>query len=270
MLPTLPGPDPALPSFKSPPVVEVVLGMQFAAPQLGVVHVGSFYRRIEHLYPKVVQVPPLAASFETFVSSPAPIGVPVPVLPAFPRQWFISKDEEHLVQFQADRLIVNWRKGGNDRPYPRYSEVRRRFVEALDAFQEFMRDDVHGAFVPNQCEATYLNQIPVRDRSDWGLPGNWVRLWTNEEKGAESVQFTTGRLLRAADGQPYARLVTSLEGGEAGGQPAILVNLSVRGRPLRRDPTGVLDFLDMARAEIVARFAEIASTDANQAWEREQ
>jgi uncharacterized protein (TIGR04255 family) len=262
-------PTTTLPSFRAPPVVEVVLGMQFTAPQLGVVHVGAFYQRIRHRYPKVVQVPPLAASFETFASTLPPVGSPPPVLPAFPRQWFISEDDEHLVQFQADRLIVNWRKGGTNRPYPRYSEVRRRFAEALDAFQNFIRDDVGGTFAPNQCEVTYLNQIPLGNPSEWGHPGRWVYLWTDED-GLESVQVVTHRLLKRPDGEPFARLVTSMEGGVANGAPALLLNLSARGRPETRDPEGVLDFLDSARAEIVTRFASIATNTANQAWGRTQ
>ena len=265
----------ALPSFRNPPVFEVVLGVQFTAPQLGTVHVGAFHRRIRDRYPKVVQVPPLPPNFETFLPVPAPSGMPVtvgisvPAVPAFLRQWFISEDEEHLIQFQADRLIVNWRKGEGDRPYPRYSEVRRRFLEAFQAFQDFMREDVGAAFVPNQCEATYLNRIPVEEPSGWGRPGRWVRLWNDEITETEGVQFSVSRVLKASDDQPYARLTVSAEGGLASGNPAILLNLMVRGRPLRPEPPAVLEFLDAARESIVTHFALIASDDANRVWERE-
>lgn len=254
---------------------EVVLGVQFNAPQLGAVHVGGFYRKIRNRYPKVVQVPAIPPSFEVFLPVPAPGGpsgsaaIPVSAVAPFPRQWFISDDDEHLVQFQADRLLVNWRKGDGDRPYPRYSEVRRRFVEAYEAFQELMREDVGGAFVPNQCEATYLNRIPVEAPSGWGRPGRWVRLWNDEAEETEAVQFSVNRLLRAPDDNPYARLTISAEGGITATGPAIMLNLLVRGRPLGTEPSGVLTFLDQARETIVTRFAAIASDEANRVWERE-
>jgi len=266
---------PALPSFRKPPVFEVVLGVQFNAPQLGAVHVGGFHRRIRDQYPRVVQVPPIPPSFEVFLPAPAsggpagPVGIALPSNAAFPRQWFISDDDEHLVQFQSDRLLVNWRKGDGDRPYPRYSEVRHRFTEAFEAFQDFMREDVGAAFVPNQCEATYLNRIPVEDSSGWGRPGRWVRLWNDDAEETEAVQFSVNRLLTASDGSPYARLTISAEGGVTAAGPAIMLNLLVRGRPLGSGPADVLDFLDRARATIVTQFAALASDEASRVWERE-
>ena len=266
---------PALPSFRKPPIFEVALGVQFKAPQLLAVHIGGFHRRIRDQYPKVVQVPPIPPSFEVFLPLPAPggpagsVGIAVRASEAFPRQWFISDDDEHLVQFQSDRLIVNWRKGEGDRPYPRYSEVRRRFTEAFEAFQDFMREDVRAAFDPNQCEATYLNRIPVADPAGWGRPGRWVRLWNDDAEEAEAVQFSVHRLLKASDGNPYARLIISAEGGMTTAGPAIMLNLQVRGRPLAAGPAGVLDFLDCARETIVTRFAALATDEGNRVWERE-
>lgn len=266
---------PALPSFRNPPVFEVVLGMQFAAPQLGAVHVGGFHGRIKQSYPKVVQVPAIPPSFEVFLPAPAPggasgsVGIPMPAIAAFPRQWFISEDDEHLVQFQADRLLVNWRKGEGDRPYPRYSEVRHRFTAAFEAFQDFMREDVGAAFVPNQCEVSYLNRIPIEHPSGWGRPGRWVRLWNDDAEETEAVQFSVNRLLKTPNGQPYGRLTISAEGGVTEAGPAIMLNLLVRGRPLGSGPSEVLAFLDNARETIVTRFAAIASDEANRVWERE-
>lgn len=266
---------PALPTFRKPPVVEVVLGVQFNAPQLGAVHVGGFHRRIRDQYPRVVQVPPIPPSFEVFLPVPnsggamGPVGIALPSSSGFPRQWFISADDEHLVQFQADRLLVNWRKGEGDRPYPRYSEVRRRFTDAFEAFQEFMREDVGAPFVPNQCEATYLNRIPVEDPAGWGSPGRWLRLWNDDAGETEAVQFSANRLLKASDGNPYARLTISAEGGVTASGPAIMLNLLVRGRPIGSGPAGVLDFLDRARETIVTRFAALATDEANRVWERE-
>lgn len=259
-----------LPSFRKPPVNEVVLGMQFAAPLFGVVHVGAFYQRIRNDYPKVQQVPPLPLSFETFAPLPTVAPIMVPVVPPFPRQWFISDDDEHLLQLQADHLFVNWRKRDEGRPYPRYSEVRSRFITAVEAFGAVMREDAIGAFVPNQCEITYINLIALSHNDDWGRPGVWVRLWHDEQPATEGVQFTTRNLLAGPNGQPFARLTTTMEAAMVNDVPMFQLSLAVKGRPPTEDAQGVLTFLDAGRKAIVIRFAEITTAEAQAKWEREE
>ena len=124
-----------------------------------------------------------------------------------------------VVQFQADRLLVNWREREGGGRYPRYSNVKGLFHDALAAFTELMVKDVRGAFTPNQCEVTYLNNIPLQSPEDWGYPGRWLGLWNDELDASEGVNFTTRHLLQSAGGEPYARLTTSLESGQAGNRP---------------------------------------------------
>jgi uncharacterized protein (TIGR04255 family) len=242
------------------------MGMQFSAPTLGVVHVGGLYQRLKSHYPQIQQVPPLPIAFETFAPSPSPMAFQVPIFPPFPRQWFIAEDGERLIQFQADRLLANWRQQIGGGPYPRYSKVREVFLEALGAFEDLMRADVKEPFVPNQCEVTYINQIDVVNPDEWGRPGRWLRLWNDEQEGSEIARFTTQHLIRNETNQPYARLTTSVEPGQVGEKPVLQLSLSARGRPPTADARGVLAFFDMGRERIVRRFAAITSDIAHEVW----
>ncbi len=255
-----------LPSFERPPVNEVVLGMQFAAPELGVVHVGGLYKRLQANYSHIQQVPPLQVTFETFAPSPGPMALQISILPPFPRQWFIADDGERLIQFQADRLLANWRQQTGGGPYPRYSKVREVFLDALGAFEDLMQKDVQAAFSPNQCEVTYINQIDLTGPEEWGQPGRWLRLWNDEPEGSEVARFSTQHLIKDEFGQPYARLTTTVEPGQAADRSVLQLSLSVRGRPQTPDISGVLAFCDMGRERIVRRFASITTDAAHKVW----
>jgi uncharacterized protein (TIGR04255 family) len=257
-----------LPSFARPPINEVVLGMQFSAPTLGVVHVGGMYQRLRDHYPQIQQVPPLQVAFETFAPSPSPMTLQISILPPFPRQWFIAADGERLIQFQADRLLANWRQQIGGGPYPRYSKVREVFLEALGAFEDLMRSDVNAPFVPNQCEVNYINHIDVASTDEWGQPGRWLRLWNDEPAGSEVVRFNTQHLIRDEVCQPFARLTTTIEPGQIGDKSVLQLSLSVRGRPTTADTRGVLAFFDMGRERIVRRFAAITTDKAHEVWGR--
>jgi uncharacterized protein (TIGR04255 family) len=259
--------DAHLPSFRDPPINEVVLGIQFSAPQLGAIHIGKLYDRLARDYPQIQQVPALPPSFESFAPAPAGMTIPIVMMPQMaPRQWFISDNDERLIQFQMDRLLANWRRREGGGPYPRYSAVRAAFVGALNAFDDLMNKDVGAPFATNQCEVSYINHIPLPGPDGWGHPGRWTRLWRDEEPSSEGVQFVTRNLLRDSSGQPFARMTTELQGGQIGETPILTLNLTVRGRPLSADREGVLDFLDTARASIVRRFAAITTPEAHAVW----
>jgi hypothetical protein len=146
--------------------------------------------------------------------------------------------------------------------------VKALFVGAFSAFRDVMEREAHSPFTPNQCEVSYINLIRLEDHKSWGQPGRWIRLWHDEPDEGEGVQFTTRHLLNDPDGQPFARLTTSLEGGQVGDRPVLQFNLMVKGRPLRPDESGVLSFFDEGHEAIVRRFVDVTTRVAQREWER--
>src|SRR5580704_10981162 len=80
--------------------------------------------------------------------------------PPMPRCWFLNAAGTEILHFQSDRFVHNWRKVGEGAEYPRYERIRRTFLTELDKLARFMWRETDQDLVPNQCEITYVNQIP--------------------------------------------------------------------------------------------------------------
>ena len=111
-----------LPEFEKPPVVEVVLGIQFSElRRYRTFHAGLLWgeKFRKAGFPKCVERPSLDPAFETF-GAPGRNESRLQLIqmpgPEVPRLWFINHDETELVQIQSDRFLHNWRKSqGNAR-----------------------------------------------------------------------------------------------------------------------------------------------------------
>ena len=130
---------PDLPDFDAPPVIEVVVGVQFPTiDELCTAHVGAFWQRMRAAYPRVQDMPPLPAMYES--SGKGPEGLEVPLLP-LRRSFFISRDGAWLVQLQSNRLLHNWRKQSDTDSYPRYEACLDRFQIVWREYRKFLADE---------------------------------------------------------------------------------------------------------------------------------
>ena len=266
-----------LPSFAQPPLDEVAAGMQFTPLPMKAADVGAWHALIAEDYPNTLDVPALPPSFETFgpalIMPPFPFNVSVGLLP---RSWFVSLNDEHLVQLQADRLLVNWRIRPSGGAYPRYIEVRRRLLAASETLLEFCRQREFPPLMPNQCELTYFNKVPLPEDAEWG---DLDRLFSGMllTPGPEwRSRFSDGHLLlrtelRHEDQIPFGRLqIECMPTLIDLSQKAWALNLTVRGRPETEDLSGVVAFLDMAHVQIVTCFTSITNREMHSHWGRER
>lgn len=165
-----------LPEFAEPPVVEVVLGLQFESiRQLRQSHFGQFWGEIRSEYPLTTDHPRL----DTPVLSLEPEGrgpsfqLEMLDSPPTDRSWFLSADDERLVQLQDDRLIHNWRHRGGR--YPRFEPLRDQFWAAFTALRSMLDESGIPQPQPRQVEVTYINWISSAQPSEFLLPaGNAV------------------------------------------------------------------------------------------------
>jgi len=268
--------DLSLPSYSNPPLDEVAADMQFATLPLKAVDVGAFHALIEADYPNSLDVPPLPPTFETVGPGFAPpfaINMRTDLLP---RSWFVSSDDEHVVQFQADRLIVNWRMRPAGGAYPRYPEVRRRFVAAYEALVRFVHRRGYPDIVPNQCDLTYFNKVPLPEGVTWGeihqlLRGMELRTGPEWTEGFEDYQMALGRSLPLQPQGALRRLLVECRPVQTGPtQKAWALNVIVRGRPGADNLNGVLKFFDMAHIEIVNCFTAITTETMHTEWGRQR
>src|SRR4051812_4830260 len=97
---------PRLPSFRTPPVAEVVAGAIFdvSIPGFLIPHVGLFWQRIKNEFPETQHFMPLIPPTGEPKWVDSSLGVPLP------RVWFLSKTKQNIIQLQGDCFFYNWRK----------------------------------------------------------------------------------------------------------------------------------------------------------------
>lgn len=143
--------------LSSPPIVEVACGLIFAPhPDLDPVLMGAYWATREGDYPKRQFLPAISEP-GTFVFGGMPPG----------RVWMLSPDQAWLVQLQADRFYVNWRK--KEGAYPRFNQhedtegMLDRVLREYAAFATFCTERTRSAPRLLRAELTKIDHL-VRGR----------------------------------------------------------------------------------------------------------
>src|SRR2546422_5562505 len=134
---------PNIPDFDNPPVVEVVLSIQFEPLEgLHTAHLGLLWGQFRDRFPRTEDQPPLNRVIEDLEPSVPPEagGIRIEFFDRFPspRLWFLNEDGTELIQVQQDRFIHNWRTVGEGKKYPRYERIRESFSKELTTFQQYL------------------------------------------------------------------------------------------------------------------------------------
>jgi uncharacterized protein (TIGR04255 family) len=259
-----------LPDYQSPPVSEVVVGVQFERPAITGAHIGAYWLGIKDRFPKVSEQVTLDPRIENFGDPSPPVLAGFAIARPESRYWFTTSDEVELLQLQADRCLFNWRAVKDGPRYPHFEFIQRRFWQELEEWREFVsqRSVILRA---NQWEITYVNQIESSDRSAqldraFSFFGNEL----NDGIGGfpESAHFTCQRVLMNND-QPWARgfVVVRLATSHHG-EPRMHLELTVRGPGLE---VGYIKEMQLkAREWIVRTFDALTSEEMHNKWGKQQ
>lgn len=269
-----------LPEFARPPVIEVVLSVQFERLEaLRSAQIGYLWQAFRDRFPNTEEHSPIEPAFERFGPKfGVGAGVHFEMLssPPTPRIWFLNAAGTELVQVQQDRFIRNWRKKTDSDEYPRYSFLRGEFKTDLDLFQTFVAQQGWGTIEPNQCEVTYINIIPAG--AGWEKPGELGRVCTlfsakysDEGLGIPEEAEVNARYILGGDGnEALGRLHVAIAPvvRSSDGSLAFRLSLTARGRPADGGADAVLEFLDRGHDAIVRGFASITTSAMHVLWER--
>ena len=259
-----------LPSFEKPPIAEVAIGVQFAhnvaLRTLDYADVWAEFGKDD--YPTYAEVPPLAplAAF----GQQTLINVDLPFMPPTPRYWFQSKDENGLIQLQANRLIYNWRQSpAGNRPYPRYESVVENFFKNYAIYSTFVSTKGH-AVLPQLAEIAYVN-IVTMGQDGFDEIGDILNGSFNLTAGPAlpkptGVQFAWQHYLSELN--TFLNVtVTSLQAQEV---PAVRIEISAFGPVDASNGADAVATLrawfDDVRGRIVTLFKDITTTKAHQVW----
>jgi uncharacterized protein (TIGR04255 family) len=254
-----------LPEFEAPPLVEVVLGIQFnPVPAIRPIELSSLREKWRSTYPLVQEQPPLPAQVEAMQ----------PGMPTFqvtlggpqPRLWFMTGDETELVQIQNDRLIVNWRETPDRRVYPRFPRVRERLEQRAHDVQDF----VGAPLGITQVEVTYINAIEPGD--DLGSVEHVLQNWQPLEDHhlGRPAQARVALVFDVPDiGRPPVRMYVACDPGQRpDGAHAFFLTLTIRGAPAEESLEGAMRFMDEAHEHAVLSFTELTPTAMHDVWRR--
>lgn len=266
-----------LPTFESPPVTEVALSVQFAElGNLRAIHLSLLWEKFgKTAFPTTEEQPPVANAVESTGSSSLPNGPQIQFLdlPPLPRVLFISQDGNIVIQVQADRFTVNWRKRKPTDLYPRYEAVENAFVDNFLRFQNFIAEEGLGTARITQAEITYVNRIDVDEH-----PGRLEKV-VSVFSGAYSDTFLHDpeevhlslRYPMKSEGKTVGRLYIDIRPGTYSGRdPAMSMILIARGKPIGDGIKASQDFFAVARKYIVSAFASVTSKQMHLVWKRRE
>lgn len=261
--------------FAAPPVVEVVLSVQFE-PLSGwsSAHAGRFWAEcLGEPWTKAQDAGRLADKFEKFgrgLDWTAP-GVRLEAGQPGVRIQIVSDDDERLIQIQDSRFVYNWRKRSGS--YPSFETLLPAFEANLANFERFVGEAKLGEVKPNQWEITYVDQIPKGEL--WNSPPDWstivpslatpfgdssgVSLESLASNWRLSIPDERGRVYVSAQ---HARI------GSAEGLEVLRLEFVARGRVgLDAD---YLSGFELGHDSITRCFLAMTSEKAHRHWQREK
>lgn len=256
-----------LPDFTDPPLDEVVLGVQFKpVPSFRSVHTKAVWDLYRDDFPRVEEKPLLQPQFETFGGANLQPSFQFQVgSPVGSRLWFVSEEGNHLLQFQPDRFLTNWRRNPNSQPYPRFEGIVEAYLSNLTTLETHLSNHFSYAMDINQAEVTYINIVKVEDFSE---AGRWFSLLSGDVLNIEGLNTSFSEVICDPPDKPFARLVHSIQSVYSidGKDKAFNLSLTFRGKPASSDLTSAVAFLTAGREAIVMRFKKITTPYAHEQW----
>ena len=268
---------PHRPTFENPPVVEVVLGVQFdPLPDFTNAHLGVFWHRLGiEAWPVADDQLPLPQQFERFGSERqwAQFGTMNIGLAQKPssRSRFTNSNKDRILQLQNGRFHYSW-VGTSVAIYPRYEAIRNEMADIYERFDRFVRDYHLGELRLNQWEISYTNTIPRG--TVWNQPGDWANLFRSNAMLPTTVVANTleqfgGRWMYEMP-QAVGRLHVELNSAKdkPDGQDILLLQLTARG-PIADGASNIetaLAGIDIGHENIVNGFSDLTSEDAKRYW----
>ena len=273
----------ALPSFRRPPVVEVVIGAQMigAAPH-SLQALGGFAASLadEGLSEQEAR-PAVEVRPERFDAAEMPVVASLDVLlgsgPPPVCHVMCSADGDEMVQVQTDWIAVNWRKASAHAEYPRWPSRWDTFERRARLAQTCFGG---GDFRFGLVEVTYLNHIELDNAA--ALHSRPARVLSFLAAGDEFTDGFLGpaerchagldfRIGQSDSDRPAGRLSVSAHPAwhEKGMRPLLVLTLTARGNPRSPSLEGVREFAHLAREWIVRAFADLTTPEMHAEWERE-
>lgn len=238
--------------FKSPPLVELVLGAQFEKPFLSPEVVYQLYRDyFGSKFPTIQEreiVPTTIEKLdkETILSVPGHFQA---------RKLFVNRANDELIQLQPDKFLYNWRRSKEGDTYPHFESVYSTFKDNLDLILKIAPNERI-----NQLEITYVDHIEHPDfkirEFDLSTIFSFIKL-----PSIRGIDFKSSFIQPAINSNLYLTIRTAFTNVEK--KPFIYVETTCRGFVASMS---VEEWMIKARKSLVDFFLEITTEEAHEKW----
>jgi uncharacterized protein (TIGR04255 family) len=247
---------------------EVVVGVQFdPIDGLQSRHYFDVYQLFAEDLPVVSEHAPLDPKYETFGTGLRNPALSVSLAPpvSHPRMWLASDVGDHLVQFQPDRLLLNWRKRNEDQQYPHFEGIVELYEAYLNKLSKYIKERFSSGIAVSQAEVSYINIVEIDDLRD--APSFFSCLGRVEDD-LESITYSSSSVLSKND-KPVARYFREINSAflKNSSRRALRASLTVRGSPGSGSDFLTAFFFE-AREKIVLDFEAITTKKAHDLWRR--
>jgi uncharacterized protein (TIGR04255 family) len=268
---------PQSPSFQKPPVVEVVLGIQFdPLPIFTNVQLGLFWSILGiDQWTIAEDLPPLPQQFERFGnerqwSQVGTISFGLAQIPSS-RARFTKDTRNRVIQLQNGRFWYHWVSAGESE-YPRYDKIRSEMSDLFARLVQFLQQNHLGEIHLNQWEISYTNRIPRG--TVWEQPSDWTKLFNSNamlpakvgNNQLENFSGTWQYEIPPSRGRLHVDLRSAKD--KPDGDDILMLNLTARG-PIAESSAGTdnaIAGLDLGHENIVYAFRDLTSSEARKFW----
>jgi uncharacterized protein (TIGR04255 family) len=265
-----------LPDYKTPPVVETVLGVQFEEiSKFSIPFFGLYWNRVRSEYPRFQVLPPLGTIAEPYNPAAGQISVSFSVVSEpVVRCWFLDDKGNWLIQLQNDRFILNWRKVTGEEEYPRYEKVRARFELEWTRFCKFLLDERLGSPKVTKCEVTYVNHLEYNlGWKSYGELNQAIALWSGSHSGGflpspHRVSINSTYLMSENNGKLHIAMQPVLR--KRDGEEILQLNFTAQCDPPSPANEEILQCFNLSRKWIVEGFTDFTAPHMHKIWERIQ
>lgn len=264
-----------MPDYEAPPVIEVVLGVQFdPLANFLTAHYGLFSSLVKQEYPILEDRAPLSEIFEGPQGIQSKPGIELFNMPPLRRVFLIHIDGNYLIQVQPTRFHHNWRKLREEDEYPHFNSAKERFLKHWGTFQRFVGDNKLGEIRLNQYEVTYINHVVELEGAFPAAIEEYAPLFS--WSSAHSTGFLpspgglTTELRFPLPKQRGVLHVTFKHGKRAIDKKDVLIlDLTARGTA-KPDGSDMEEWFALAHEWIVRGFTDLTSAAAHKRWRRTQ
>lgn len=260
------------PTYKNPPVVEFILGVQFSdLSQWNSGFTGKFWDELGDDWPRISDAPPIQNAFESFES---------PIWRQHQKLQFSLEQEAkfrsiikhtsgaRLIQIQPTRFLLNWRKTENQKPS--FKSLIEEFETNFQSFRDFVGANKLGDILPNQWELIYIDSFSkgkywnsLDDFTDF-LPGLYGKESSAVSEGLQ-IENRSADLVYEIKPRQGRVHVNSRIGKWGTSDEAVIVTTTARG-PIHED--NLRHGLDLGHKYAIEVFHKITSHSIKEIWEK--